>query len=139
LGGDALAGPSTGGHAQHPGHAALPARHKAQLGGLRADLIHGESGEIAEHDLHDGSHPDQGGSGTRSDDGVFADGGVAHSRRTELVEERAGDAKCAAVFGNVLSHQKDPLIAQHFFPQRLANRLLVGQFPGRYTWRDLPD
>ena len=60
LGGRALARPSALRHAQHPGHPALPAGHEPQLRRLGGDLVHGQAGEVHEHDLGDRPHADEG-------------------------------------------------------------------------------
>ncbi len=54
LGGELLA--RAGGHADHDGHAELPARHVPQGSGVVHDLVQRQQAEVDRHDLDDGAH-----------------------------------------------------------------------------------
>ncbi len=102
------------------------ARSVAELGHHVDDLVECAGNEVCELHLDDRPPPHQCGAGGGSHDGGFRDGGVDHAKLAELLQETLRDLEGAAVLGDVFPDEKDSLIPLHLFPQRLPNRLDVG-------------
>ena len=83
--------------------------------------------------------PDQGGASTGPNDGVLGDGCVAHTFRSELIEQRPRNPKRAPVLADILPQKEDGSIPEHLLPQSFANGLLVGEDLVWHVVRDLYD
>ena len=109
----------------HERHAGAPA--PVRLRQVVHDLVEGAGDEVAELHL-DHRHvaaerqADRGADGARLDDRR-----VAHARLAELGGEALGHLEDAAVLGDVLAEEHDPLVAPHRDPQGVADRVHVAQ------------
>ena len=114
-------------------HVHSAAQHPADLGGLVADLVHGQHREVDVHVLDDRPETGQGRAQTEPGEPGLGDGGVSHPVRAELVEQTPGDAEhaTAAPDADVLAHEHDGGVAAHLLAQGLVQRLGVGEGPWR--------
>ena len=102
-------------------HLELATRHRAVLGCLVDQLLHGERQEVLVHDLDDGPHALHRGPDARSDDRDLGDRRVPHALGAELVEEPLRDRHRAAHLGDVLAHEEHVLVLAQRAGERVAN------------------
>ena len=126
LGRDAAAGATLRAHDE--GHAAVAARHQAELGGLVDQHVHAEHGEVHIEDFDDGAGARDGSTHTDADHAGFGDGRVAHALGAVLAEQAFSDLVGAAAFGNALADDEDQRVRRHFLVDRLAERVAVHDF-----------
>ncbi len=108
------------GATEHHGNVELPARHVVHLGGAVDDGVNRDEREVERHELNDGTQTHHGGTHTQAGKAQFADGGVHHALGAKHFQHALADFVGAVVLGYLLAHQKDGLVAHHFFDHRLT-------------------
>jgi hypothetical protein len=81
--------------------------------------------EIGELHLGDGAHAHDRRAGAPADDRRFGERCIDHAPRAELLLEALGDLEGAAVDADVLADHEDALVALHFLPEPVGDRLEV--------------
>ena len=115
----------TGRHADHQRHAELISRHVAHRRRSVEDLIERQQAEIHRHQLDDRTHAGH----RRSDAGAgksgFRQRRIANPLRAEFGEQPMTHRVAAAVAADVLTHQKNALVALDRIAKGRAHRLAV--------------
>jgi hypothetical protein len=93
----------------------------ADLGALVEELIGGRQAEIAEHDLHHGPEPVEGGPQRHAGEAVLGNGHGQHPLRPALQRAAGGAADAAAQAMHILPHDDDPGIARHVAGQHIGH------------------
>ncbi len=124
LGGELVAGAVGRADDQWAPH--LAAEHRADLGRVVDDLVHGDEQEVEGHDLDDGALAEHRGADTRADEALLGDRGVAHAVGPEFVKQARGDLVGALEDPDLLAHDEDALVAPELLAQRQAHGFAVG-------------
>ena len=93
------------------------------LGGLVGDLVHGQGDEVAEHDVHDRTHPRHGRADRQPRDAGFGDGRVDDPRRPELFHQAGQHFERRTGLCHVLPNDEHRGIPPHLLGQRLPHSL----------------
>ena len=117
----------------HQRDRALPAEHGIDFRGMIDNLIHRQDDEIDGHDLHDGTQPEHGGTGSHPDKPIFDNGRVHHPFGAKFIQEPGRDFIGALEDSDLLPKEEDIFIAQQFFAQRVMQRLPIGDLSDAYA------
>jgi len=102
------------------------ARHVADAAGIVDDLIKADIGEAPEHELDHRPQTHHGRTDAEAQEGRLADRGVDDPLGAEALPEPLGDFVGAVVLGDLLTHQKDVLVAGEFLGKSVVESLAVG-------------
>ena len=103
-------------------HSGLPTAHVADLAGVVADLVEAHGEEVHDHDLGDGPVAGDGRTDGGADDGLLADGGLAHTMRAVLGGQALGDLVDATRrLGDVFTEHDDLRVDGHGDVERLVD------------------
>ena len=116
------------GRADHQRHRHLTAGHIARLGNLVGDDIPADSEKIGEHDLGDRLQPGHGRAHGGAKNGLFRNRRIAHTFRTEFLEQTHGRFEHAAGRTNIFAQKHHVFVAAHFLCDGFGHRLAIGQF-----------
>jgi len=125
LGGQAVADASL--CAQHHRHVPAPAGHEAVLGGLVAELVQDQQGEVDEQYLHHRPHAGDGRPDSGAGEAGLADRRVQDAQRPELLQQPHRHLVGAAALSDALAHEEDGRVAPHLLAQRLVQGLAIHQ------------
>jgi len=117
--------PGAGRHPDHQRHAELVSRHVTHCGRGIEYLVERQQAEIHRHQFDDRPHAGH----RRADAGAgepgFRERRIANPLRPEFGEQPVAHRVAAAVAADVLTHQKNALVALDRVAQRLLNRFAV--------------
>ena len=112
---------------EHDRDRELPARLVQDLGRRVHDLVERQDREVPRHELDHRPEPRHGRPHADPREPELRDGRVHHAHRAELFEQPAAHLVRALVDPDFLAHQEDVAVALHLFPQRLIQRVTIGQ------------
>jgi len=115
------------GTADHQRHPDLAVRHVAHLRGRVDDLIDRQQREVERHHLDYGAEPDHRRADPDPGKAQLGDRGVDDAHGAELLQQAAADLVGALVDSDLLTHEEDAIVQLHLFPERLVQRVAVGE------------
>jgi hypothetical protein len=123
----AHAGGGAVGAAENDGRAHLAAGHVERLGRGVDDVVHRLHGEVEGHELDDGLQTAKGRADAEAGEAVLGDRRVDDPLGAELVQQSLGHLVGALVFGDLLAHDEDGVIAAHLLGHGIAQRFADGR------------
>ena len=105
-----------GSHSNDQRHVELTAGHVPERCRVVENLIECQQAEIHRHHFHNRTHAAQGRADAGADEGAFRQRRITNAFRAELVEQPLAAGIGAAVFADILPHEKDARVALERVP-----------------------
>ncbi len=122
--------------ADHQWCFSLATEHVAELGGLIENLVEANTEKVDEHQLGDRPQSRHRGASRHAHDSAFGDRGIDYTMTAELADQAARythdasigiiAAAAASTAGHIFSNNDDTSVATHLGPQRVVERLTIG-------------
>ena len=111
--------------ADHHRDGVLAVKHVPDLRHRIDDRVHGDKGKVDRHQFGNRAQTGHRRADRRADDHHLGDRRITHALFSELIQHAARHGVGAAPHAHFLTHDKDTLIALHFFAQGRTQRFAV--------------